>query len=616
MNKIDGEQCIISQVSMESLGMLDLVPIGACILRKDLTVLFWNYLLETWTHISRDQIIGHPIHHAFPHFAQLKYMERLKQTFEIGVSGVFSAELHPHLIPVNREDGRLQMQHTTVTAIPIPGKSTYNALLSIQDVTEYMTQKPSIQPPAHYWQDPQTQLSLEPALEANVQINSKTDLEAQIYQQTEALQRSLSYESSFRRVTEEIWRSLNEDYIMQFVVEELGVTLELDCCQAATYSPDYVSSSITHEYVANSAMSLGCVLKTYTDPSILPKLLHGETIQFCTYVNDMTPVGTPFSVLACPIVDEQTVLGDVWLCRSGEAAFDDLDVRFAQQVTKQCAIALHYVRIYKAAQAKIAELAALNRLKDDVLSSISHELRTPLSSIKISAQVLRTILDHPGILIQDQVDSAVNSDRIHQCLNVLLEESDRQLDLVSDLLTLQQVDTNDYPLVLCPVELQTWMPTVIETLQSHTHEHEHCLTLNLPPDLPAIDTDVCVLHRILAELLTNACKFSPRGSTIVVGVNRAIESNPPPRLGQSGPPLSPHSYLQMTVSNPGEIPLDQLEMIFNLFYRLPSHDSRRHSGTGIGLALIKKLARLLGGNLWAESNDGQTCFTLELPLEN
>jgi signal transduction histidine kinase len=559
--------------------------------------------------------VGQPIHHAFPHFAQLKYMERLKQTFEIGVSGVFSAELHPHLIPATREDGRLQIQHTTVTAIPIPGKSTFNALLSIQDVTEYMIQKPVIKAAWQHPREPQNQLILAPGLEANVQVDANTDLEQQIRQRTEELQRSINYESSFRRVTEEIWKSLNEDYIMQVVVEELGTILKLDCCRTATYSSDYVNFSITHEYSANPTISLGCVLNTYNDPSILQKLLHGETIQFCTQANDIALAGTPFSVLACPIVDEHTVLGDLWLCRSGDAAFDDLDVRFAQQVIKQSAIALRHAREHKTTRARIAELETLNRLKDDVLSSISHELRTPLSSIKISAQVLSTILEHPGVLIQDQGNSVANHDRIHQCLNVLLEESDRQLDLVSDLLTLQQVDTNDYPLVLCPVELQTWLPTVVATFQSRSHEHQHCLTIELPPDIPAIDTDVCVLNRIVAELLTNACKFSPIGSTISAAVNVAIGSAQP-RLWQSGPPLSPHPRLQITVTNPGEIPADQLEMIFNLFYRLPSRDLRHYSGTGIGLALIKKLAKLLGGNICAESCDGQTCFTLELPLDN
>ncbi|MGI0484411.1 ATP-binding protein [Pantanalinema rosaneae CENA516] len=615
MNKINGEQCIISQLSMEAIGILDLVPIGACILRKDLTVLFWNRLLETWTNIPREQIVGCPIHHIFPHFAQLKYIERLKQTFEIGVSGVFSAELHPHLLPARREDGRLQIQHTTVTAVPIAGKTTFNALLSIQDVTDYMTPKTLINAKDQHEPEAQTQLTLESAIEADGQPSSKPDLEQQIRQRTEELQRSLSYELSFRRITEEVWKSLNEDYIMQVVVEELGTVLKLDCCRTATYSSDYANFSITHEYSADASRSLGCVLNTYNDPGILQKLLQGETVQFCTHLNDVALSGAPFSVLACPIVDEHTVLGDLWLCRSGEAAFDDLDIRFAQQVTKQCAIALHYARDHKVVRARIAELETLNRLKDDILSSISHELRTPLSSIKISAQVLSTILEHPGVLIQDQTDSAVNHDRIHQCLNVLLEESDRQLDLVSDLLTLQQVDANDYPLVLCPLELQTWIPTVVETFQERTHEHQHQWTIDLPSELPAIDTDVCVLNRILAELLTNACKFSPIGSTIAIAINVAIGAEHPP-LWQSGPPLSPHPRLQIRVTNPSEIPPDQLEMIFNLFYRLPSHDPRRYSGTGIGLALIKKLATLLGGSIWAASSYGQTCFTLEFPLDN
>ncbi len=106
--------------------------------------------------------------------------------------------------------------------------------------------------------------------------------------------------------------------------------------------------------------------------------------------------------------------------------------------------------------------------------------------------------------------------------------------------------------------------------------------------------DSTSLERILAELLNNACKYTPPGERITMTACAA------------------NGVIQLKVSNSGvEIPAHELPRIFDKFYRVPSADPWKQGGTGLGLALVQKLAEHLGACIWVESASGQTCFTIE-----
>ncbi|MEG4075892.1 diguanylate cyclase [Microcoleus sp. Pol14C2] len=102
----------------EKFGVLDSVPVGACLLQDDFVVLFWNTCLEEWTKIPRSEILGTKITTHFPHLSQLKYATRFKQIFAGGPPTIFSSQIHKHLIPATWQDGQQRIQQTTVTAVP------------------------------------------------------------------------------------------------------------------------------------------------------------------------------------------------------------------------------------------------------------------------------------------------------------------------------------------------------------------------------------------------------------------------------------------------------------------------------------------------------------------
>jgi Signal transduction histidine kinase len=151
--------------------------------------------------------------------------------------------------------------------------------------------------------------------------------------------------------------------------------------------------------------------------------------------------------------------------------------------------------------------------------------------------------------------------------------------------------------MLTTIEPRMWNSQYCRSLIERAESQQQDLQLEIPSELPALTTDLSHLERILMELLNNACKYTPAGGTITVSAQVKA------------------GIVQLRVSNSGiEIPERELTHIFDKFYRIPNNDPWKHGGTGLGLALVKKLVEHLGGSIQVESLKGQTTFTLQLPF--
>lgn len=349
-------------------------------------------------------------------------------------------------------------------------------------------------------------------------------------------------------------------------------------------------------------------------------------------------------MLTCPILDDQGVLGDLWLINHKFYAFSEQDIRLVQQVANQCAIALRQARLYKAAQVQVAELERLNHLKDDFLSRVSHELRTPIASIKMASQMLEISLNQAGLL-------APETNSFTRYLNILQGECQREMSLVNDLLDLSRLEAQAEPLQLTSMSLQDWISELVEPFVEKLEKQSQQLQVHMPASITAVVSDFPKLSRILAELLQNASKYTPSGKMIavsaqVLGVSQAQDDLSPliqPLLPQGGqttgasrdkspvfdplallgssmplfsPPSGYRSFLLLQVSNSGvEIPVQERSRIFEKFYRIPNaQDPWRHGGTGLGLALVKKLVEQLQGQIDVFSDHEVTTFTVQIPL--
>ncbi|MGG6296051.1 GAF domain-containing protein [Leptolyngbya sp. AN02str] len=419
------------------------------------------------------------------------------------------------------------------------------------------------------------------------------DLEHQIQERTTQLQLAYEFEATLKRITDKVRDSLDEDQILQAAVEELATVLGVSSCNAAIYDIEQGTSTIHYEYTTTVSPYQGRVSRLSAFPDIYVPLTKGKHLQFCSLAPN--PVRGFVSTLAVPMLDDKGVLGDLWLINHKEYAFSEQDIRLAQQVANQCAIALRQARLYQAAQAQVKELERLNRLKDDFLSTVSHELRTPMSNIKMAIQMLEILLKQSGAL-------ASLSERAARYFKILHEESQREINLINDLLDLSRLDAGADTIKATTIELNTVLPPLTQAFEERTQNHQQTLRLVFDNDLPRLTTDVSKLERIITELLTNACKYTPAQEVITVSVETMREEDR--AVG-----------VRFSIINTGaEIPPHELDNIFEKFYRIPNNDPWQYGGTGLGLALVKKLVERLEGTIEATSSARQTCFCIELPL--
>ncbi|GAB4475727.1 MAG: hypothetical protein OHK0037_37050 [Elainellaceae cyanobacterium] len=441
------------------------------------------------------------------------------------------------------------------------------------------------------------------------------DLEHQVAHRTSQLQQALEFEALLKRITDKVRDSLDEAQILQGVVDEVGRGLpNLLCCGTATYTADLQSSVIGYEYTTYLPSAEGQVVQFADKPDLYRQLLAGLFFQFCQIEPDpVRQVQEPLAVLAFPVFDDQGILGDIWLFREREQWFNDAEVRLVQQVATQCAIAIRQARLYQASQSQIEELERLNRLKDDFLSTVSHELRTPIAGIKMSIQLLEIHLNRLGILSD-------RSNPITRYFQILQEECLRESNLINNLLDLSHLDAEVDPLLPSEVRLDLWVPHIAEAFIEKARNNQQQLFINIADNLPPLITDSSYLERILTELLTNACKYTPAGDRISVEARLWTRQRSQEQRGASFPELTAPNYsntptlFQICVTNTGvEIPEAERDRIFDRFYRIPSGDPWRYGGTGLGLALVKRLVERLGGAIALETTAGETRFVVMLP---
>jgi signal transduction histidine kinase len=422
------------------------------------------------------------------------------------------------------------------------------------------------------------------------------NLERQIRARTSQLRHAYTFEATLKRITDEVRDSLEEDQILQAVLQELARAIGLKCCNASLYDLEQGTSTVHYEYTHSLSPYQGRVVNMAGSPEIYSQLIRGQAFQFCS----LTPNQERGRVvmLACPMMDDQGVVGDLWLINQPDYRFTEQDIRLVQQVANQCAIAIRQARLYQAAQAQVKELERLNQLKDDFLSTVSHELRTPMANIKLAIQMLEMVLKPSGLL--------ENASRAGQYFRILQSECRREIGLINDLLDLSRIEDGSETLSLAQVELTTWIPALIQPFLERAQSHQQRLILALDPALSPLTTDSSHLERVITELLQNACKYTPAGETISITAEESAHTE----AGLT------QRMIALSVCNTGvEIPLEERSRVFEKFYRIPNGDPWQHGGTGLGLALVKKLATHLGGSLTLSCGADYTCFRLELPLK-
>ncbi|MGB3756033.1 MAG: GAF domain-containing sensor histidine kinase [Rivularia sp. (in: cyanobacteria)] len=415
-------------------------------------------------------------------------------------------------------------------------------------------------------------------------------LERKVKSRTARLEKAVKFEALIRRVTEKIRDSLDETQILQKVTQELGEILDIERCKIELYDNSQTLATIVYEYTATQPICREITKQVADYPELYEQLLQKQSLQFVERIPRLNTSKKRVNRLVCPIFDDKGILGNLWLLKVKEEVFDELEINLVEQVANQCAIAIRQARLYEKSQAQIEQLEKLNNLKDDFLKSISHELRTPMTSILLASQTLEKLIETQGI-------KGLQSQQFQRVFKIFKGSCQQQNKSVNDLLTLCYLDADNATLVPELIDLQRFIPQIVEPFKEQAERQQQQLVVNIPQEISPLQSDVALLERVINELLTNACKYTPAEETISISAEEKDRK------------------VYLSVSNSGiEIPLEEQQSIFEKFYRIPSHDPWKHGGTGIGLALVKKLVELLNATVQLDSQAGQTTFTIQFTI--
>lgn len=221
------------------------------------------------------------------------------------------------------------------------------------------------------------------------------------------------------------------------------------------------------------------------------------------------------------------------------------------------------------------KLQKLDEMKSEFLANISHELRTPLTSIREGSQLLLDGI--PGTLTKDQ----------RETLTIISESSQRLNHLIGNLLDLSRMEADMVSYNFSPTDLNRLAVRSTEKVKFLAERKNIHLSLDLAQSkVRLFDLDGPRMEQVLENLLSNAIKFSPEGATVLI-------RSRPDGTGNG---------VQFTVSDTGPgIPEPDLPHIFERFYQGKTQEGRVYVGSGIGLALAKRVVEAHGGKIWAES---------------
>jgi PAS domain S-box-containing protein len=236
-----------------------------------------------------------------------------------------------------------------------------------------------------------------------------------------------------------------------------------------------------------------------------------------------------------------------------------------------------------------AEAEAATRAKSEFLANMSHELRTPLNSILGFSEML-----------QDQIFGPLNEKQWEYVTHVI-DSGRHLLELINDILDLSKVESGRMELEVGPLQVTSMLGNSIMMIKEKALRHRLKLELSIAEDVKDIRivADEIRLKQIMFNLLSNAAKFTPEGGSIRVYAEKEAD------------------HLVITVSDTGiGIQSEDRERVFEKFVQLRSTQTRKQIGTGLGLALTRRMVELHGGRIWVESEGlGKGCtFTVSIPM--
>jgi signal transduction histidine kinase len=322
--------------------------------------------------------------------------------------------------------------------------------------------------------------------------------------------------------------------------------------------------------------------------------LEGKTIHIPDVLADPEYTATEYqrqggyrTNLGVPLLREGIPIGVFTLTRPIVKPFTQKQIELLTTFADQAVIAIENVRLFDEIQDKNRQLQLASEHKSQFLASMSHELRTPLNAIIGLTEMMVSNAGRFG------TEKALEPLRRANAAGTHL------LNLINEVLDLSKIEAGKLDLNPEPVNLARLIDEVVGTAGQLAEKNQNRLIVEAQENLGALNADSMRLKQILLNLLSNACKFTKEGE-VSLRVRKVADGR---------------DWVELAVADTGiGMTAEQQAKLFQEFTQADSLTARRYGGTGLGLALSRKLARMMGGDVTVTSEPGKgSVFTVRLP---
>ena len=464
-------------------------------------------------------------------------------------------------------------------------------------------------------------------------ISDRKRSEAERKQAEQIIRQQADREKLLREVTQRIRQSLDLQTSFDTACQEIRSVLQVDRVGIFQFYPD--SSFNSGEFVAESVAEAGlsvvaipihdhCFGENYAALYAQGRFSANDDINVgitACHIDILAQLQVRAN-LVVPLICQEQLWGLLCLhqCHSIRH-WQQAEIDFTQQLANQLAIAIQQAHLFgqlqqelverQQAEAKLTEinqqlaisnqeLARATRLKDEFLANMSHELRTPLNAILGMTDGL-----------QEQVFGPINERQI-KALKTIERSGSHLLELINDILDVAKIEAGQLELDYSPTSIAELCQSSLSFVKQQALQKRIQLEMKLPSHTPDLLLDERRIRQVLINLLNNAVKFTPEGGRVILEVTRSAAL---PAANSDSDNLSAQAFLGIAVIDTGiGIAPEHIQKLFQPFIQIDSALNRKYEGTGLGLALVKRITELHGGRVTLTSELSQgSRFTIELP---